>query len=238
MILSILGVLLGAILGFLGLRILVKSVGSRKLWSIPVLALAVIVLVLAFPIAWSAVFSSPAPLSAPVTTLNQTDPAKTEPGVLPTPVLQPTSQTEVNIVWYNACTSDPLSADISALKNNGQVVPDAYKFMDKNEVQVPAGDYWNIDVPEGVYGHVFYPMSGLTYQVRGPARIRVGAATFWCDNLGRASDGTVSSHLGMYQMVNAKMLDAKWLDKYNELAGDVVTIGDWVKVPDVANQPK
>ena len=104
-------------------------------------------------------------------------------------------------------------------------------FLDKNETEIAAGDYWFIDVPANVYGHIFFPVTGLTYQVRGPAKLMVGAATFWCDN------GGSTPHDGMYQMVDAKRLDEMLLDSFWELTGDGA-IGAWVKVPGVEAQPK
>ncbi len=139
-----------------------------------------------------------------------------------------------NVVWYNACTSDALSEDVSALKNNGQVVPNAYSFLDRNEAEVAMPNqtgYWHIEIPANVYGHIFFPVSGLTYQVRGPGRVVVGAATFWCDN------GGSTPHNAQYQMVDAKRLDEMLLDSNWELTGDGA-IGAWVKIPDPANQPK
>ncbi|HBC44668.1 MAG: hypothetical protein UX08_C0024G0004 [Candidatus Collierbacteria bacterium GW2011_GWB1_45_35] len=133
--------------------------------------------------------------------------------------------------YFNACTSVGLDDDITALKNNGQVVPNSFMFLDKNETEVAAGDYWFIDVPENVYGHIFYPITGLTYQVRGPAKLMVSAATFWCDN------GGPTPHDGMYQMVDAKKLADMLLDANWELAGDGA-IGAWVVVPSVESQPK
>lgn len=150
-------------------------------------------------------------------------------GALPT--LAPAASLDAGHTWFGACDSVNKDPSITALKNNGTVVPNAYMFLDKNETQVAAGDYWFITVPANVYGQVFYPMSGLTYQVRGPAKLRVSAATFWCDN------GGSTPHNGQYQMIDAKRIDAKYLDKNWELAGEVV-IGDWVTVPGIENQPK
>jgi len=133
--------------------------------------------------------------------------------------------------YFDACNSVDLDPSITALKNNGQVVPNAFSFLDKNEDQIAAGDYWFIDVPANVYGHIFFPVTGLTYQVRGPTKLMVGAATFWCDN------GGSTSHDGMYQMVDAKRLDEMLLDSFWELAGDGA-IGAWVNVPGVEAQPK
>lgn len=143
----------------------------------------------------------------------------------------PVTTTTKTEAYFNACTSEGLSPDITALKNNGQVVPNSWVFLDKNESEVAAGDYWLIDVPANVYGHIFYPVSGLTYQVRGPAKLMVGTATFWCDN------GGSTPHDGQYQMVDAKKLADMLLDKNWELAGDGA-IGRWVNVPSIENQPK
>ena len=135
-------------------------------------------------------------------------------------------------VVYDACSSEGLSPDITALKNNGQVVPNAYMFLDKNEDEIAAGDYWLIRVDSFVYGHWFYPVTGLTYQGRGNEDvIKVGAATFWCDN------GGSTPHNGQYQMVDAKKLADMLLDENWELAGDGA-IGAWVNIPSPENQPK
>ena len=165
-----------------------------------------------------------------------------DPAVTVSDIVEPASQSEIGEIqendeaivdtsYFNACTSEGLDDDITALKNNGQVVPNSWMFLDKNETEIAAGDYWFIDVPANVYGHIFYPVTGLTYQVRGPAKLMVGAATFWCDNGGSTPND------GKYQMVDAKKLADMLLDSNWELAGDGA-IGAWVNVPDVASQPK
>jgi len=171
-------------------------------------------------------------------TVAQPTPAAVEVPDLSTP--RPSAPGSIEIIpvessdgrtYFDACNSVGLDDDITALKNNGQVVPNAFMFLDKNETEIAAGDYWFIDVPANVYGHIFFPVTGLTYQVRGPAKLMVGAATFWCDN------GGSTPHDGMYQMVDAKRLDEMLLDSFWELTGDGA-IGAWVKVPGVEAQPK
>ena len=138
------------------------------------------------------------------------------------------------VVVYDACSSVGLSPDITALKENGVVIPNAYVFLDKNEEQIAAGDYWFIKVPSYVYGHWYYPVSGLTYQGRGleGTIIQVGTATFWCSN------GGSTLHNGMYQQVDAARLTEMSLDTTTwELIGDA-SIGDWVNIPIPADQPK
>jgi len=138
------------------------------------------------------------------------------------------------VVVYDACSSVGLSPDITALKENGVVIPNAYVFLDKNEEQIAAGDYWFIKVPSYVYGHWYYPVSGLTYQGRGleGTIIQVGTATFWCSN------GGSTLHNGMYQQVDAARLTEMALDTTTwVLIGDA-SIGDWVNIPIPADQPK
>lgn len=105
--------------------------------------------------------------------------------------------------------------DIENLVENGQTIDNAFVFLDRSSAQVKAGNTWTISVENGVYGQVFFPLSGLTYQVRGPATLtQVGRATFWCDDVSDQNNG-------QYVMIDATAL-AK---------GQIKLIGQWVDVP-------
>lgn len=110
---------------------------------------------------------------------------------------------------FNACNSED-QEQVTQLVENGQAVNRAWMFLDKNESEVAAGDLWTIEIPTGVYGQVFVPTTGMTYEVRGPGHVRVGAATFWCDDIGD------SSHHGQMRALNATRLPEP--------------IGDWVNI--------
>jgi len=110
---------------------------------------------------------------------------------------------------FNACNSED-QEQVTQLVENGQAVNRAWMFLDKNESEVAAGDLWAIEIPTGVYGQVFVPTTGMTYEVRGPGHVRVGAATFWCDDIGD------SSHNGKMRALNATRLPEP--------------IGDWVNI--------
>jgi len=117
--------------------------------------------------------------------------------------------------FFNACSSEGLDDNIVALSNN------TYQFRDKNQDEITAGDYWFVYVPTGVYGQVFFPITGVTYQVRGPAQLQVGAGTFWCNDLSSANNGE-------YIIVNSQKL----------ALGQIETIGSWAKIPSISFQPK
>ncbi|MBU1070959.1 hypothetical protein KKG65_00930 [Patescibacteria group bacterium] len=170
------------------------------------------------------IYTCPNMVSAPNNSIPDAPPPVTPPS---TPPVTP----KIVGAYFDACTSVDLDDDITYLKNNGEVVPNSFMFLDKNETEIAAGDYWFIDVPGDVYGQVFFPITGLTYQVRGPAKLMVGAATFWCDNGGKTPQSS------QYQMIDAKKIDILYLNSYWELEGDGV-IGSWVNVPPVENQPK
>ncbi|OQA82885.1 MAG: hypothetical protein BWY29_00641 [Microgenomates group bacterium ADurb.Bin238] len=118
-------------------------------------------------------------------------------------------QTGGQMTWLNACTSEP-EEQVTQLVETGQPVPNAWMFLDKNEAEVAAGNLWAIEVPTGVYGQVFIPATGLTLEVRGPGRIRVGAATFWCNDTGD------QPHHGQMRVLDAKNLPEP--------------VGDWVNI--------
>lgn len=118
-------------------------------------------------------------------------------------------QTGGQMIWLNACTSEP-EEQVTQLVETGQPVPNAWMFLDKNEAEVAAGNLWAIEVPTGVYGQVFIPATGLTLEVRGPGRIRVGAATFWCNDTGD------QPHHGQMRVLDAKNLPEP--------------VGDWVNI--------
>ena len=170
----------------------------------------------------------PAPPTAPRVNepAPQAPPRTEEPAP---PVSTPSGNTSGK--YFDACNSVDMDDDITHLKENGQVIPNSFMFLDKNETEVPSGDYWFINVPANVYGHVFFPVTGLTYQVRGPVKLQVGVATFWCDN------GGSTPHDGQYQMLDAKRISEDCLNSNWELEDDCA-IGDWVNVPPVENQPK
>jgi len=117
--------------------------------------------------------------------------------------------TPIPSVWLNACTSEA-QEQVTQLVETGQPVPNAWMFLDKNEAEVATGDLWSIEIPTGVYGQVFIPATGMTYELRGPGRIRVGAATFWCNDTG----DTVNHG-------NMRLLDAQHLPN---------PIGQWVDI--------
>lgn len=111
--------------------------------------------------------------------------------------------------WLNSCDSEKRE-QVTQLVENGQAVNRAWMFLDKNESEVAAGDLWTIEIPTGVYGQVFVPTTGMTYEVRGPGHVRVGAATFWCNDTGD------QPHHGQMRALNATRLPEP--------------IGDWVNI--------
>lgn len=135
-------------------------------------------------------------------------------------VVAPKETDGKSTVFLDACNSVG-KPNVTNLVENGQKVENAFVFLDKNEADVKADDLHNVSVPAGVYGQGFYPVTGATFQFRGPGNFRFGRATVWCGDI-----STINS--GMYVQINAQKLSI----------GQIELVGNWVAIPPVEQQPK
>lgn len=113
----------------------------------------------------------------------------------------------------NACAENP-ALQIEPLRENGQVVPNAFMGLDLNRAEVDAGLRYVISVPENAYAQYFQAWDGTTWEAVGPTQVTATAWTAWCQNGGWIAEQGFPN--GQHRMLNANSLPdpiGQWITK-------------------------
>ena len=113
----------------------------------------------------------------------------------------------------NACAENP-ALQIEPLRENGQVVPNAFMGLDLNRTEVKAGLRYVISVPENAYVQYFQAWDGTTWEAVGPTQVTATAWTSWCNNSGWISQNGFPT--GQHRQLNANRLPeaiGQWITK-------------------------
>lgn len=113
----------------------------------------------------------------------------------------------------NACAENP-ALQIEPLRENGQVVPNAFMGLDLNRTEVDSGLRYVLDIPSGTYVQYFEAWTGTTWEATGPTTVVATAWTSWCQNSGWISEQGFPN--GQHRQLNANRLPeaiGQWITK-------------------------